>query len=277
MNYLRPSSLRAIIRNAALVITLCAGTVLFAGCIEFGEDIWINLDGTGRMRIDIAIPEALMSLGNSMGAAADSTESPAVKFHDEEKKFAANPKVARAGVRDTVIDEMHHFMFEVDAKSYNDLPELHRMFYADSALAGNDATSQAKPELRIVTEANIVKFAMVLPRDTTRMDVDTTGAADSIGAAIAGAMMGGKGFVFRLHAEHVTKSNAAYDTVAHVVEWHIPLTELQHSKGREFTAEITMPKPIAPITAMSVWVWVVAAGVVLVVFLVVVVRKSSQR
>ncbi len=257
-------------RNRILLALLPICLIVFSGCFEFGEDIWINPDGTGRLRIDIALPEALLSMGKN--SAPDSSEDLGSKFRAAEKTFRANPQVTRVATRDTVIDEMHHFMIEVDAKSFADLPGVHKVFFSDSTLSSG-SEGPGHPELAITSSNNLIHVAFTLPPDTTQ-HADSSGAADSMSAAITSAMFGDKGFVFRLHAQNISKSSGAIDTVAHTTEWKIPFTAMKKAGGKTFSADIVV---LQPITSVSVWGWVIAAALVLIGFVAFVLRRNASK
>lgn len=261
--------MRTFFRFAALAI--CA--IAFVGCFEFGEDVWVNADGSGRLRFEVALPQAFMEFGKSIGSADTSNDDIRTKFRNADSLFKKDPRVTRVTVRDTTYSAMYHMLFEIDAKSYNDLPALSKMFYSDTAMSSSENQEQAKPELQFTTTGSSVHFAILIPKDSTE-EADST--RDTTGDAIAAAMLGDGGLVFRLHAPKISSSNGTIDTATNTAEWKIPLSNMKHVGGRQFTAEISMPVPIAPITSPAVWLWVALAAVVLVVFVVFVLRKSSK-
>ena len=47
------------VTRSLLLFSLSIGC---AGCLELTQEVWVNQDGSGRMRLDIALPQGLMEM-----------------------------------------------------------------------------------------------------------------------------------------------------------------------------------------------------------------------
>lgn len=230
-------------RTLCITLLACAA-FFFAGCIDFSEDFFFNADGTGRMIIDIAVSSELLSMGSQADSSAKGNSEEAKSKARMVKQFSANPKVANVAIRDTAFGGMQHTVFQVDVKSFNDLPEIHKAFFADSEMSASGSMGPGKPDIGMQSQTSpsgntTVQLDFILPRDTATADTGAAGAA--IGESIANAMMGNSSFNFRVHGPKITAANGDIDSAAHTVEWKIPLTGMKHSAGKTLHAEISIP------------------------------------
>jgi len=229
-----------------------AASLLFTGCFEILEEIWVNNDGTGRIKIDIGVSEAMMSMGNGEGD--DSTFSSLdADFQKTKEEVEKNPKIKRIDFKQYTDGGMKHFVFDVEVNDLSALNDFQRIVYAgkDSSEEGAEKGMPLEnSDLTIEKKDGKIVFVRTIGEKTADQEVgqmaesDTSGqdssgkAVEEMGNAMAGAMFGNYNYTVRLHADNISTANGKIDDQKKMVEWKIPFGQLVTGKHKELRAEI---------------------------------------
>ena len=222
-------------------------SIACAGCLELTQEVWVNRDGSGRMRLDIALPQGLLE----MTAEADGG-NPLAESLEEYERLKANPEqipnLRSVDHSEYVEGEFHHFVIEIEVDDVTALPETMAQLQKRAAVGEEQAekadqlASQHEMKLERVGRDRMV-FVQTLVDDSQAADASTPDMEemDAAGKAFLASMFAGKHFTVRLHAPKVTATNGVVDGTATTIEWKIPLTELMAQEGlQELRAEIEL-------------------------------------
>lgn len=218
-----------------------------AGCLELTQEVWVNRDGSGRMRLDIALPQGLLEM-----AAESDGANPLAESMAEYERLKADPgqvpNLRSVDHSEYVEGEFHHFVIDLEVDDVTALPETMAQLQKRTALdeeqaeKADELASQHEMRLERIGRNRMV-FVQTLVDDSQAADASTPGTEemDAAGKAFLASMFAGKHFTVRLHAPKVTATNGAVDQNARTTEWRIPLTELMAREGlQELRAEIEL-------------------------------------
>lgn len=233
--------------NLIRVLLLLIASVACAGCLELTQEVWVNSDGSGRMRLDIALPDGLLQMAaDSDGVnplAENLAEFERLKAHPEEI-----PNLRSVDHSEYVEGEFHHFVIELEVDDVTSLSETmaevqKRTSVGDEqAEQADELASQHEMKLERVGRDRMVFVQTLVDefRATVGSDAETE-EMDEASKAFLASMFAGKHYTVRLHAPKVASSNGTVDATARTSEWKIPLTELMAREGlKELRAEIEL-------------------------------------
>lgn len=230
--------------RSGLVFLVAASS---AGCLELTQEIWVNDDGSGRLLLDISVPEALMAY------AADSEEGnpfatewaqyDRVKAHPEEI-----PNLRSLDHSEYVEGEFHHFVIEIEVDDATQLPETLAAVQALGAEeeAGSEETADiASPSdmrLEALGDGRMLFVQSLVSESSAAGDaVETDASSEDMEAAnqaMMASMFAGKFFTVRLHAPRIMSANGSVDSDAQATEWKIPMADLMSERApQELRAE----------------------------------------
>jgi hypothetical protein len=222
-------------------------SIACAGCLELTQEVWVNGDGSGRMRLDIALPQGLLE----MATQADGG-NPLAETMEEYERLQANPgqipNLRSIDQSEYVEGEFHHFVIDLEVDDVTALPETMAQLQRRTTIGDEQAekadelASQHEMKLQRLGRDRMV-FVQTLVDDSQAADVSgpDTEEMDAAGKAFLASMFAGKHFTVRLHAPKVTSTNGNIDETATTIEWKIPLTELMAQEGlQELRAEIAL-------------------------------------
>ena len=269
-------------KKLSLAIVLFV-SLFFAGCFEILEEVWINNDGSGRIKIDIGISEAMMSMGTS-DSSANTFADLDKDFQKTKEEVEKNPKIKRVDFKQYSDGGMKHFAFDVEVRDLSALNDFQKIVYSSEKkdTAKEASAEQGMPlensELTIEKQNGKIVFVRRIGQKPATEDTSTSAEGDSagkafedMGKAMAGAMFGNFSYTVRLHADNISSTNGKLDDQKKTVEWKIPLGELMTGKHRELRAEIVP-------AGGNMVMWIVAALVILgvVVGVVTMMRRKKE-
>jgi hypothetical protein len=221
-----------------------------AGCLELTQEVWVNSDGSGRMRLDIALPRELLEMASEADGA-----NPLAETLQEYERLKADPSqvpnLRSVDKSEYVEGEFHHFVMELEVDDVTLLPETMSQLQKRTAISqepGDEAdelASQHEMKLERIGRDRMM-FVQTLVDDSQAAGASGLDSEDmdAAGKALLASMFAGKHFTVRLHAPKVTSTNGQVDETASTIEWRIPLTELMAQKGlQELRAEIELDGP----------------------------------
>jgi hypothetical protein len=222
-------------------------SITCAGCLELTQELWVNRDGSGRMRLDIALPQGLLEMATeaegSNPLAENLEQYEQLKAHPEQI-----PNLRSVDHSEYVDGEFHHFVIEIEVDDVTALPETMAQLQKRTAVGEEQAekadelAAQHEMKLERVGRDRMV-FVQSLVDDGQGADASGPDMEemDAASKAFLASMFAGKHFTVRLHAPKVTSTNGTVDETAGTIEWKIPLTELMAQDGlQELRAEIEL-------------------------------------
>ena len=257
-----------------LVITVL---LCFSGCIDYLEEIWINADGTGKLKIDLGVAESFVSLGKNFGM-EDSSQDMSKQYLKRKEEIERNPNVQKVDFKDFSAGDMHHFVFEIDVKDIFKVGELTKLLEMSQMDTEGQQGNSGKSEIHIEKLQNgNIQFVQIFKSEQNPLSQQSDSSKvpnDSLGQAMAASMFGDKGITIRVHGPKVVSSNGQADEQRKMVEWKISLVELsKNSFNRELKAEIELPHSNALLITIVV---VVALLLLVMVVMVLKMRKNAM-
>jgi len=96
-------------------------TILLSGCFELVEEIWINPDNSGRLKLDIAVSEKVIALGK-----LEEGKDLSTGFEESKKRIENNPDIARLAYQEYSDAGMRHFIFDMAVNDFHKLAAMSR-------------------------------------------------------------------------------------------------------------------------------------------------------
>lgn len=220
-----------------LRIGLLTASLFLAGCIEILEEVWINADGSGRIRIDIGMSEAIFSMGKKEKG-KDPLGDVNKDFEKTKSDIEKHPNIKHTDFRQHTDAGVRHFVFDIEVTDPAILNDLQKAIY----LGERDTLKKADPEkIKPMegAELHVEKKSDGTILFIRRFGPPGTETADSLDRE-GGELFRSAGYTVRLHAENILSSNGTIDESGKTVEWKIPIDHLMAGKAfrKELRAEI---------------------------------------
>lgn len=246
--------------------------LLFSGCFELLEEIWISPDGSARMKIDIGISEVMLSMGE--GEEEDPFANLDEEFRKTKEEVEKNPGVKHIDFQQYSDGTLKHFVFDIEVSDYTALNGLPRIIYAENSTSKTPTESMFQlEESELLIERQGDGKVIFVRRFGQPEESDSLQDSGDMKEAMAGAMFGNYYYTVRLHADEIATTNGRVDETKKMVEWKTPIGLLMAEKKfkKEFRAEIASTKG-------NVLMWIVAVVLVggIVGGIVVLVRKKKM-
>lgn len=268
-------------RRARFFIAALASAVVFSGCFEFSQEVWVRDDHTGRIRMDFGITEALTAL------AAQSGQDPLAEIRAEYEKtrqeLEAHPNVSSCKIEEFSADGLRHLVLDVEIADTRAMDTAFTDKLSQGGLLGGpDTQDMAAPgwNMRLATLPNgNMEFAQDIttegegiPPQTPTADPNDPFASmgEAMGRAMLGSMFGDRHISVTLHAPTIVSANGQINEDRTIVTWQIPLVELMEGPGfhRELRAEFETPTDWVPWIIGAAALWIVFMGFVVAASLV---------
>ncbi len=230
-------------------------SITLAGCFEVTEEVWINPDGTGRLKIDMGISEALLSESENGGKSGQRNpiEDISKDFNKAKQKIEKNPNIKKFDFQQYSDAGMKHFVFDVEVKEVSTLNGLQKAIYsgkkepAEAVETGRMPLEQSELRIEKTAAGNTLFVRTLGPPEEGKKDSSEDGAIpdslekgfEKLGMSMARTMFGNSFYTVRLHGSKIISSNGKIDDEKKTAEWKVSIADLMgHSGQREFRAEI---------------------------------------
>ena len=221
--------------NRKRILGAVAAALLCGSCFDLTEEIWIEADGSGRIRLDVGIDGETYEMIASMGG-EDPFEIEA-KSAELEAQIAANPNFTGGKVEAYEEGGSHHMVWEIEVADITQLTSDDlRKLTEDGEGGGSD--DDLGGEFSITKTAGGFRFH----QEMEDMNADT-GEADAMAQAMVSQMFGGHYFTIRVHGPGFESHNGT-SAADDYVEWRFALDELM-------TGDVELLDLEAVITAAS--------------------------
>lgn len=195
------------------ITALVLFALLLGGCINIQQEYWLYEDGTAKVRMDIGMSQALLSMGATSGS--DSTTNP---FEDLKSEFNdTNPNIKNVQVREYADDDLQHFevIFEV--------PDFEK-FLKEQASQGSEFN---------ITLTRTPDDSILFKQIT---QLDTGGEASGLDVDSMGPVFKDMFWSVTVHVPQVVSTNGERLDNS-TVQWKIPMADIFSGKA---PGELTM-------------------------------------
>jgi len=229
-----------------LAVLVGAMVFLFAGCFEISEEIWFNSDGSGRLRYDFGVAQALIDAATPGRAET--------YFREFRTRFSEHPDVTKFASQEYKETGFHHYVFDIEFRDTRVLAELlNSLMHQQTAMMG-DSTDARDAAIGRVSPSR-VSFEQSLERytrrhiqgDSLRAPGDSAGIKELVlEKAMLSNVFGERFITVTIHAPRFLSANGAIDTSRGTASWKIRLVDsLAHPSGADVVrAEIQFQKKV---------------------------------
>jgi hypothetical protein len=202
--------------RAALIFVLGIGC---AGCLELTQEVWVNGDGSGRMRLDISLPQGLMAMAAEAEGGNPFSEDQAV--YDQLKANPEQiPNLRSVDHSEYVEGEFHHFVIELEVDDVTLLPETMQELQARTSVAKEG--SEEAEDIASPTDMRLERLGgdrmLFVQKLVDENMVSSTGSAEpgmeemeEASKAFLASMFAGKFYTVRVHAPRISSANGTVD------------------------------------------------------------------
>ncbi|BBM84310.1 hypothetical protein [Candidatus Uabimicrobium amorphum] len=234
---------------------LLASIVLFSGCIEVEQEIWIHADGSGRVRIAFGVSSSMYKMMNFK-----SDEDRQKEIKENVELLEKNPNVAKAEIKEYEKKDLWFYDVDVhinDLRNTKQLQEdLQKIFSSKGKRKGRDAKI-AVEKLDNGNYLFMYKFKL--------KEEEETQYAKSVNQFFKD-----KHFLFRLHAPHIVATNGYRNKEQNMAEWRFDMVDVIEQKG-EF-----LPQLRAEIAGPKIWLWI-TVGILIILAIIGVFFYKRQK
>lgn len=213
------------------IVTLAASVLALAlaSCINVEQDIWINEDGSGRVKMDMGVSKQMMEMVKGLGEGAEGADP--FDTAEQKKKLEANPNVKSVKVETKEGEKFTHFIYDIELKDITKLDEVQDGLFEDGPVGGGGEGPES--------DLKIVKLDNGNYHISAKLEGDTPpageGGPDEAALAMMKQMFGDSAFTIRVHGPPV-KHNGKLEGDA--ASWSLPLVDLATGETLEVDAEV---------------------------------------
>jgi hypothetical protein len=229
-----------------LIITLFT-ILLLSGCYDLSEELWINSDGSGRMKFTVGLAESLVAMLESSGESADFCDN-AIKDksnleNDELVTFVAITKSREAG--------MHYCTIDISVTDFRQFKEVR-----NNAIAG----AYNKYEFPFMID-DLGEGRVRISQDFSNFGRDDPGlseiekAGQEMAMAMMTPMMAGKYITVTVHAPKIESSNGEISSDSKSTVWKKPLIDLMRNPDQPHSFEMVLQKNVGMLDRFKSW-WI---------------------
>jgi len=228
-------------------LSFLAVSLLLSGCFDITQDMWINGDGSGRMRYQLGINEQLANLSSEADICSG--------FYQDKNTLETYP-----GVQSVSYDSKHeggirYCIVDVHVKHFSDLVQLQTHVLKDSLPARHQAEFQTGMEL-IDKDDGTGNFRLYVENSARHADnKDQLKAhAEHFANVLMAQVMSGRYWTVTLHANEILTTNGEQLEEGKVIQWKVPMYDLMmdmnYSKEMLATFDLGWP------WYKQLWKWV---------------------
>ena len=222
----------------SLIPLFCALTL--SGCLDVQQEVWINPDGSGKLRFDLGLSRAFIELdeGESTGVS-----DLAVSFRELGRELNRDPRLKYSPVLEEYSDDdFDRIALEVVVKDWRDLPAINQLILERKSGEETFESQDNQVLLFSLHETEDGNIFFRQPAIGTFSDSDEPSAVEGeetllerAGRAFLGSFMNEGGVVVTLHS-----TNGTWQPDKASVRWKFSLEDMIDGKVEidAFTAEI---------------------------------------
>lgn len=231
-------------KKPGLIFVLITG-LLLSGCYDLTEELWINSDGSGRMKFTIGLAENLVAMIESSGESADFCEN-AIR---DKSKIENNDLVSSVSISkyneagmlfctiDISVTDFRHFKEVRNIAIEGDYDKYEFPFAIDDLGGGRIRISQ--------------DFTNLGRDDPKQSEMDKMG--QEMAMALMSPMLAGKYITVIVHAPKIESSNGTISADNKTTTWKKPLIELFRNPDQTHKFEMVLLREVGLMDRIKSW------------------------
>lgn len=231
-------------KKYALLFVLSA-SLLLTGCYDLTEELWINADGSGRMKFTIGLAENLVTLIESGGQSADFCEN-AIR---DKSKLEKNKLVYSVYISKYNEAGMLFCSIDIGVTDFRQFREVR-----DVAIEGDYARYQFPFLIDDLGEGRIrisQDFSNLGRDDPAQTDLDKMG--QEMAMALMSPMLAGKYITVTVHAPKIESSNGDISADSKTTTWKKPLVDLFRNPDQSHKFVMVMVNDVGFLDRIKAW------------------------
>ena len=231
-------------KKPRLFITLLT-ILLLSGCYDFSEELWINADGSGRMKFTIGLAENLIAMIEGSRESADFCDK-AIK---DKTRLDNNVLITSFAITKSNEAGMHYCTIDIGVIDFRNFGEVR-----NNVIEG-DYDNYEFPF--VIEELGEGRIRISQHFDNLGRDGPEQSEIEKVGQEMAMVMMtpmlAGKYITVTVHAPKIESSNGEISTDSKTVTWKKPLIDLVRSPEKPHKFEMVMVKNVSLIDRIKSW------------------------
>lgn len=231
-------------KNLCLTLIL-SSSLLLSGCYDLAEELWINSDGSGRMKFTIGIEENLATLMESSGEATNFCDG-AIR---DRSKFENNVLISSVAIKKTNEAGINYCTIDLTVKDFRNFAEVR-----NNIIEGRYDNYEFPFVIEELDEGRIrisQDFGN-LGRDGPEQS-EFEKAGQEMAMAMMTPMLSGKYITVRVHAAKIATSNGEISPDNRTTTWKKPLIDLIRHPEESHRFEVVMVRNSGFIDRIKSW------------------------
>ena len=230
--------------KSRLIITLFT-ILLLSGCYDFTEELWINADGSGRMKFTIGLAENLAAMIEDRNRSADFCDK-AIK---DKNKLENNVLVTSVAITKSNEAGMNYCTIDIDVIDFRNFGEVR-----NNVIEGNynnyefPFVIEQLGEGRIRVSQDFGNFGRDGPEQS---EIEKVG--QEMAMVMMTPMLAGKYITVTVHAPLIETSNGEISADNKTTIWKKPLVDLIRNPEQSHKFEMVMVKDVGLIDRIKSW------------------------
>ena len=230
--------------KSRLIITLFT-TLLLSGCYDFTEELWINADGSGRMKFTIGLAENLAAMIEDRNRSADFCD----KEIKDKNKLENNVLVTSVAITKSNEAGMNYCTIDIDVIDFRNFGEVR-----NNVIEGNynnyefPFVIEQLGEGRIRVSQDFGNFGRDGPEQS---EIEKVG--QEMAMVMMTPMLAGKYITVTVHAPLIETSNGEISADNKTTIWKKPLVDLIRNPEQSHKFEMVMVKDVGLIDRIKSW------------------------
>jgi hypothetical protein len=227
-----------------LIVTLFTGLFL-TGCYDLTEQLWINSDGSGRMKFTIGLAENLAAMIEGSGESADFCEK-AIK---DKNKLENNVLITSVVITKHNEAGMNYCSIDIDVKDFRNFAEVR-----NNIIEGDYDNYEFPFSIIELGEDRIgisQEFSNLGRDGPNQSEIEKAG--QEMAMAMMAPMLAGKYITVTVHAPGIESSNGEISANNKTTVWKKPLIDIIRHPDQPHRFEMVMIKNVNLIDRFKSW------------------------
>jgi hypothetical protein len=230
--------------KSRLIITLFT-ILLLSGCYDFTEELWINADGSGRMKFTIGLAENLAAMIEGRKRSADFCDK-AIK---DKNKLENNVLITSVAITKSNEAGMNYCTIDIAVIDFRNFGEVR-----NNVIEGNYNNYEFPFVIEQLGEGRIrvsQDFGNLGRDGPEQSEIEKVG--QEMAMVMMTPMLAGKYITVTVHAPLIETSNGEISTDNKTTIWKKPLVDLIRNPEQSHKFEMVMVKDVGLIDRIKLW------------------------
>ena len=230
--------------KSRLIITLFT-MLLLSGCYDFTEELWINADGSGRMKFTIGLAENLAAMIEDRKRSADFCDK-AIK---DKNKLENNVLITSVAITKSNEAGMNYCTIDIDVIDFRNFGEVR-----NNVIEGNYNNYEFPFVIEQLGEGRIrvsQDFGNLGRDGPEQSEIEKVG--QEMAMVMMTPMLAGKYITVTVHAPLIETSNGEISADNKTTIWKKPLVDLIRNPEQSHKFEMVMVRDVGLIDRIKSW------------------------